>query len=74
MKTIWIIDHYSSEPKYGGISRQYDFAKELGKRGYRVVVISSSFCHFTHSYFSEKRVFITRPGKNIFYVYLRTGS
>ena len=29
MKNIWIIDHYSSEPQYGGISRQYDFAMEL---------------------------------------------
>ena len=28
-KNVWIIDHYSSEPKYGGISRQYEFAKEL---------------------------------------------
>lgn len=74
MKTIWIIDHYSSEPKYGGISRQYDFAGELGKRGYRVVVIASSFCHFTHSYFSEKRVLVSRPGRNIFYVYIRTGG
>ena len=23
-KTVWIIDHYSSEPEYGGISRQYE--------------------------------------------------
>ena len=31
MKNIWIIDHYSSEPKYGGIQRQYDFAVELSQ-------------------------------------------
>ena len=74
MKTIWIIDHYSSEPKYGGISRQYDFAKELGKRGYRVVVIASSFCHFTHCYISEKTIMANRIGKNLFYIYLKTGS
>ena len=53
MKTIWIIDHYSSEPKHGGVSRQYDFAKELSKRGYKVVIIASSFSHYTHSYISE---------------------
>ena len=37
MKTVWIIDHYSSEPKHGGISRQYDFALELSRKGYNVV-------------------------------------
>lgn len=73
-KTIWIIDHYSSEPKYGGISRQYDFAKELDKRGYRVVILSSGFSHYTHSYISKEQLFITKPSKNIRYVYLKTSS
>lgn len=72
MKTIWIIDHYSSEPKYGGISRQYDFARELGKRGYRVVVIASSFSHFTHSYFATEDYMLSVIEENVYYVYLRT--
>lgn len=74
MKTIWIIDHYSSEPKYGGISRQYDFAQELGRRGYHVVVIASGFCHFTHEYITEKEqpVKISNLSENVHYVYLRT--
>lgn len=74
MKTIWIIDHYSSEPRYGGISRQYDFAKELGKRGYRVVVIASGFSHFTHKYISQKNVLVNRLRDNIYYIYLKTSS
>jgi len=74
MKTIWIIDHYSSEPKYGGISRQYDFAGELGKRGYKVVVFASSFSHFTHSYISEEECFLSEVSENVTYVYLRTAS
>ena len=74
MKTIWIIDHYSSEPQYGGISRQFDFAKELGKRGYKVVVIASGFSHFTHKYISDKNVLVNRPAANIFYIYLKTSS
>lgn len=74
MKTIWIIDHYSSEPEYGGISRQYDFAQELGKRGYCVVVIASGFCHFTHEYITEKEhpIKISRLSENVHYIYLRT--
>ncbi len=74
MKRIWIIDHYSSEPRYGGISRQYDFAKELGKRGYKVVVIASGFSHFTHKYISQKNVLVNRLRDNIYYIYLKTSS
>ncbi len=73
-KSIWIIDHYSSEPKYGGISRQYDFARELGKRGYQVVVIASGFCHFTHSYISDKDIKVSAAAENVHYIYLKTCS
>ncbi len=74
MKTVWIIDHYSSEPVYGGISRQYDFALELGKRGCRVVVIASGFSHFTHTYITKEHqnVKVSRPGRHVRYVYIRT--
>jgi len=73
-KTIWIIDHYSSEPQYGGISRQYDFAKELDKRGYNVVIFSSGFSHYTHTYISEKGMYISKPFKHVRYVYVKTHS
>lgn len=73
-KTIWIIDHYSSEPKYGGISRQYDFASELGKRGYKVVVIASGFCHFTHSYISKEDVKVSTLRPDVHYIYLKTSA
>ena len=76
MKVIWIIDHYSSEPVYGGISRQYDFAKELGKRGFCVVVIASGFCHFTHKYITEKKKNIRASdlALNVHYVYIKTSG
>ncbi len=74
MQTIWIIDHYSSEPQYGGISRQYDFARELGRRGYNVVVIASGFCHFTHTYISEKAVKVSTIADRVHYIYLKTTS
>lgn len=74
MKTIWIIDHYSSEPRFGGISRQYDFAKQLSKMGYRVVVVASSFSHFLHSYLSDKDFDVIKVDDEAFYVYLMTPS
>lgn len=71
-KTIWIIDHYSSEPQYGGISRQYDFAKELDRRGYNVIIFASGFSHYTHSYISEKEIFLSKASKHVRYVYVKT--
>lgn len=73
-QTIWIIDHYSSEPQYGGISRQYDFATELGRRGYKVVIIASGFCHFTHSYISEEDVKVNTLCSGVQYIYLKTSA
>lgn len=74
MKVIWIIDHYSSEPKYGGIQRQFDFANELSKRGYKTVIISSSFSHYTHSYISDENCYISQFAENSFYAYVKTSA
>ena len=70
-----IIDHYFSKPKYGGISRQYDFAVELSKRGYNVVVLTSDFSHYTHTYIEEskdKDYYVSNICEGINYVYLHT--
>ena len=71
-KTIWIVDHYSSEPKYGGIQRQFDFANELSNRGYRTIIVSSAFSHYTHSYISDEKCFISRFAENAYYAYVHT--
>lgn len=74
MKNVWILDHYSSEPQHGGISRQYDFALELGKRGYCVTIISSSFSHFSHKYLFEEDINFSYINENVTYVYLKTSQ
>ena len=71
---VWIIDHYSSEPQYGGISRQYDFAKGLSDEGVNVLVISSSFSHYSHEYISQKKVYTSAINTRANYAYLRTTS
>ncbi|SOC38429.1 glycosyltransferase family 4 protein [Ureibacillus acetophenoni] len=72
MKTLWILDAHTSEPKYGGISRQYDFATELSKRGYNVIVIASSYSHFTKNYFTDDEFKISEINSRVHFVYLRT--
>lgn len=74
MKTIWILDHYSSEPKYGGIQRQFDFANELSGRGYKTVIVSSAFSHYTHSYISERPIKLSKFADNAYYAYVHTTS
>ena len=74
MKTIWIIDHYSSEPKFGGIQRQFDFANELSRRGYKTVIVSSAFSHYTHTYISTEQCHISKFADNAYYAYVHTAS
>ncbi len=71
---IWIIDHYSSEPKYSGISRQYDFANGLSAKGYNVLVIASSFSHFTHKYNVNGDCTLSEINEKAHYAYLGTMS
>lgn len=44
-KTIWIFNHYAISPEQSGGTRHYDFAVELVRRGYEVVIFASSFSH-----------------------------
>lgn len=69
---VWIIDHYSSEPQYGGFYRQYDFALGLSKKGYNVLVIASSFSHFNHCYFTEGILTINEINPKVHFAYLKT--
>lgn len=42
---IWIVNHYAMTPQLPGITRHFDFAKELVSRGHKVTVFASSFHH-----------------------------
>lgn len=69
---IWIIDHYSSEPCFGGYSRQYDFAKSLSNKGYNVLVIASSFSHFLHDFVTLGELTVRKINSRANYAYIRT--
>ena len=44
-KTIWFINDYAGSRYHGMEFRNYYFAKELVKRGYKVTIISASYMH-----------------------------
>lgn len=72
MKTVWILDHHASEPEHNGIARHYDFARALGEQGVNVVVISSSYSHFTKEYFKDDEITVSQISDNARFVYIRT--
>lgn len=45
---IWIIHQHAVGPEQKGIIRHYRLAKELIRKGHQVVIVASSFDHFTH--------------------------
>jgi glycosyltransferase involved in cell wall biosynthesis len=44
---IWMLNHYATPPDTPGITRHYDFARELIKHGHKVTIFASSFDHRT---------------------------
>jgi glycosyltransferase involved in cell wall biosynthesis len=47
---IWIINHYAVSANAVGITRHYNFAKQLILRGHEVTIIAADYNHFSHSY------------------------
>lgn len=45
---IWIVNHYANRPGSSGLSRSYDFAKFLIKRGYSVTIICADIHYNTY--------------------------
>ena len=47
-RTLWIVKQYAVSPDQAGGTRQFDFARELAKRGWEVVLWASSFSYLEH--------------------------
>ncbi len=52
-KIVWFLNHYAIPSTYAGITRHFDFGKELARRGYRVTIFASNFDHITKTYIRE---------------------
>jgi len=49
-KSLWILNHYAVSPDMSGITRHFDFGKELVRRGHQVTIFASGFDHQTKKY------------------------
>lgn len=43
---VWIINHYANVPEAGSSTRHYSLARELVKRGHRLVIVAAGFHHW----------------------------
>ena len=72
---IWIVNHYAMTPQLPGITRHFDFAKELVSRGHEVTIFASSYHHSkqseTKEYPSTKK-YIQENIEGVSYVWIKT--
>ena len=72
---IWIVNHYAMTPQLPGITRHFDFAKELVSRGHEVTVFASSFHHSkqeeTKTYLKNKKI-LKEDIEGVQYVWIKT--
>jgi len=72
-KKVWILNHYAIPPKIGGITRHFDFAQQLVKRGYDVTIFASSFDHKQRVEMLEKSAkFKIEDYNGVKFVWIRT--
>lgn len=72
-KKVWILNHYAILPRMGGITRHYDFAEELVKRGYDVTIFASSFDHKLRVEMLENEVkYKTEEYNGVKFVWIKT--
>lgn len=67
-KVVWIINEYAGTPYHGMEFRHYYLAKELGRMGHAVTIISSSYSHLFTSLPKKRREIID----GVEYHWLRT--
>jgi len=74
IKNIWIFNHYAITPNLPGGTRHFDFAKELTKRGYEVVIFASSFRHNLYEEAKDygKEIYIEEDFDGVKFVWIKT--
>lgn len=74
---IWIFNHYAVSPDSNGITRHYDLAKYLVRKGHNVTIFASSF---NHQALEEEHLrdtnekFVVKEYEGVNYVWVKTFS
>lgn len=72
-KSIWYFHHYSTPPTMSGLTRPYDFGKQLIEKGYDVKVFSSAYLHYSEeNLIKDKSEFIVNRDSIVPFIFIRT--
>lgn len=72
-KNIWIINHYAELPTNGVMTRHYNFAKQLVKKGYNVSIFTSSAIHNSEfNSITDKAKFKVEKVEGIQFIHVKT--
>lgn len=72
---LWIFNHYANGPGTNGVTRHYDLAKELVKKGHSVTIFCSSYNHWNKKELLEyenNEFFKIVQYENVRFVYFKT--
>lgn len=76
MKNIWILNHYAGPPNFTPLTKAYDLANQLVKKGYSVTIFFSSFSHYRFKEVkfdsSEKSFYKKEDYQGVKMVWIRT--
>lgn len=72
---IWFFHHYATPPTLTGLTRPYDFSKQLLKMGHKATVFASSYLHYSNEQLiNNGDLYIKDNSSGVPFIYVRTHS
>lgn len=72
-KKIWIFHHYATPPTMSGLTRAYDFSKQLMKEGHDCTIFSSSYLHYSsEQIITDNSLYKRMVFENIPFIFVKT--
>lgn len=73
--SIWFFHHYATPPSIIGLTRPFDFSKELLHQGHKCSIFTSSFLHYAGYYIASDKALITeRSEEGVLFNYVRSSK
>lgn len=76
-KKLWIINHYATPPKYGGLNRHHYFAKFLRDYNIDTTIIAASAIHNSEKNFVDKKskeLYKKHKIEDVEYIHIKTNQ
>ena len=72
-KNIWMLHHYATPPSMSGLTRPYEFSKQLKGYGYKSTIFASAYLHYTNeNLISDKSKYIKYIYNEIPFIFIRS--